>query len=79
MRFALCVYLKTANFLRALDFTTCLITQSLIDPTPELPDNFFMDGTKYQFLKPDPEDSPFMLDSALLRQEVTQIPILSTY
>jgi len=38
-----------------------------------------MDGTKYQFLKPDPEDSPFMLDSALLRQEVTQIPILSTY
>jgi hypothetical protein len=36
MRFALCV-------MRV--FTTCLITQSLFDSTPELPPNFFMDDT----------------------------------
>ena len=54
MRFALCVMRVFENgqfFLMTLDVTTCLITQSLIDSTPKLPPNFFMDDTRDRYLK----------------------------
>jgi hypothetical protein len=55
MRFLPTHFHDEPYFFCALDSARCLMSQSLIDSTSEFPSHFFMDDTKSQFLKPNPE------------------------